>query len=349
MAYELEIDNDTLIITDQGDLVMPEGFDEDTELALVEIGESSGLSIYLYWSWNLIKKALQEEGEWDNFINALAGKRRAYDYDGFSKPWEFSFDDVEDALVTALKYYIEQEDEESAIEVANIINTVPWSFQDSPYIDISDFHDQEDPYLPATRRDATHKLVVKGQDIAEWEHTTVTRVSGYYNFDFEQEDYREHFDDLGAPPIVEAVLKVFELEDEPDYPDEWPVPEEDTTGEGLFGLMYETMGWGDKEDEVEEVRVIIYEAESEAKEALWMAKRLIGETGENIEVTLVRRRTPSEEKEDKLEAERRAELRQQIRLFNGGTTEDVEEPEQIYLEWRPLEKDWQDRPEDFEG
>jgi ketosteroid isomerase-like protein len=359
MAYEIKIGDFDAIIHDDGSLEVP-GYDPEEQAVLAEMGYELGLDYWIVKSWDLVLQALKEEGQLDDFIEALQGKRTQYDYYVGRSLWPFDIDDVKSALVLALQHYMNKEYTDDAVAVASVIKEMPWSLNDMPEITVES-HLSEDQFgYPRVVRYETHRLMIDGEEIAQWEHAVERSSYSYKYFDSDLTDLREAGLEIG-PEMVEGLTEVLEalgLEDEePEGPDEddlyVPRPEDEDSDE-LFGVMYEEMTYwhptkGKLEEPEVEVEVVIYARESDASEAAALAQKMIGETGDSVEVSLVRRRTPSEEAEDIEEAKDRAALRRQYRLFNGGATQEVEEPDPIYLEWRPLEENWQDRPEDFEG
>jgi len=164
------------------------------------------------------------------------------------------------------------------------------------------------------------------------------------------------------------VLDALGLKDpDPDFPDEWDVPQFDKTGQGNFGVLYEEMRWHDRaypgrgpgggydHDDVADADVIIYDSENEAREAHRIATKIQRESGDHqYRITLVRRKAPSERRKDERRVGRylkkQAYLKRQGRLFEPGYEQlpDPPPPHPIYSEWVELEESHL-RPSDFEG
>lgn len=363
MKQQIQIGDVDVTLHEDGSIEIPD-YDPEEQLVLIEMGYEAGVAYWLMQSWNLVLEALKEEGVLDDFVEALQGKRTKYSYYVGTESWPFDMDDVRNALVVALKHYMDKEYTEDAVAVARIIKEMDWSIQDMPEITVESHISHDQHGEPRAVRFETHKLTIADEEIAEWEHAVERSVTDYVFFETTDDDLmdlREGGGEYGPEAVegLEEVLEALGLEDEePEGPDEddmyLPSPDTVEEGDGEFGIMYEralnydAQGRRLPEPEIE-VEIAVYDREQDAWEWADTARRMIRNWGDDIEVTVVRRRSPSEEAQDIEDAKVRAAMRRQYKLFNGGTTQEIEEPDPVYLEWRPLEEKWQDRPEDFEG
>lgn len=299
--------------------------------------EDKSACFFLLECWDYVLKCLEDEGAIDTFLeNVIKGIEywpESYGrFSSFSPHPEHKDFDAEllvDTLASALKYYIKKEDPIPAIAIASAIKGMP--FEDwikEPQI-LVDGYEEETPDGLGIGRSETHKISINEIDITEWEEKTAIRAGDPFLSYIDKEDYRrDHgFDDLGPTEIDIDVLEALGLEEEmPSYPNEEDlgIPEQDPIGP--YGLLYERkdVSPGDQF----RFEVIAYASERELDDATWMANRINDEIGEDYKITAVRRLAPSE-------------------LLEIAPIED-QHPLKRVNDWTELEKNWADRPEDFD-
>lgn len=347
MTAEFELYDQKIVIDNDGDLTMP-GHDIEADIIAVELGDEPSPLLKMYEAWGAVVEQLKEENQWDSFLDEVA---RGIDYwPRFSRyaDWttrqhrDFGLEDFMGVFIEALKYHIKEENEGEAVDIASVIKGFPLhTLSNMPQVTVESY-EEESPDGILIKRIETHKLEINEEEVAEWEQWTNIEIDSVF-LSISQNDYREYggFDELDPSPIVQAVLDALGLEDEePDYPDEelLGIPDEDQSGKGLFGILYEkdeykyqpSGAWtktGKKEAEI-----VIYDEEYTAKEAMELVKSVERSRGKDDfdEITLVRRMTPSE-------IEKLAPPEEQPQNLHP-----------LWLEWTELEEDWRDRPEDFD-
>lgn len=323
-----------VIIDDDGSLSMP-GYDPSYEETLVALSgkEDYSLCYNLHAFWETII----EKMDVDRFGRELYEQRyeevkRGYWYD--SKKREFNFDDLAEFLADMLKDSLKKGDP-VAVAIASVIGKLPTSLGMSPDIDV-EYIDSDWGWDTGSTRSSTHTLKIGKVEVASWEHRVDRDIYDIFYFDTNVENNDWSIEDAAINDPTREVLKALGIEDpDPDPPEEFDTPKSDDTKEGAYGVMYEHRvyehGVAREDQEIDSVEVVIYEYERTAKEAWALANRIQRNTGDyEYEITLVRRKAPSE------------------RLQDAQHTEDFEEFDPIYMEWTELEEDWHDRPEDFE-
>jgi len=294
----------------------------------------------MYEAWGAVVEYLKEENQWDTFLEKVA---RGIDYwPSFSRyadhttrqHRDFGIEDFMAVFIEALKYHIREENEGEAVDIASVIKGFPLNtISNMPQVTV-DAHEEESPDGILIKRTETHKLEINEEEIAEWEHWTNIEIDSVFLSTLKN-NYMEYDDfGLGPSPIVQSVLEALALEDEePDYPDEESlgIPTGEWGGDGLFGILYERDEYSGYTGKTE-AETVTYEDEHDAKMAFDLVKDVERSHGDgDYEITLVRKMAPSEIKKLAPPEEQSKDLHP------------------LWLEWIELEKDWRDRPEDFEG
>lgn len=351
------VNQQKIVIHEDGVLEML-GYDPEYEELAKELGEGGDFSLcyYLYNNWDTLIAGMEKTGI--TFKKELTRPYYEYQYSRWGNRAEvrsFNMDDLGCLLAKVLKDYIEKENQE-AIDIAKVIGKLPVSQENEPDIEMSDGYERGE-WEHGVQNITTHTLKVCDVEIMEWEHYIERRIYDIFNFETDITNLCEEGLECGPTKFQEEIIKAIGLEDpEPDPPGEFGTPAYDKTGKGAYGVMYEefdydyNVPWKEREKtkELKSVEVVVYDDDRTAFEAATLAKSLVEERGDNeYEITAVRRKSPSERAQDRLEAEHRAYLRKQRQLFDPGF-EDPEEPDPIYTEWTELERHSGDRPEDFE-
>jgi len=327
------------LITNDGELQIP-GYDPSEEEAAELFGEEKTGCYYLDELWNeFVVPHLKKEDEWDDFQKLVRSGEEYWNGQFMDHRWGNVYD-ILDVFIPLLRQAIGDQDKQ-AVEIALAIN----SFQldrvgDYPDID----YEEVDPYKEDPPGIVTYveerTLKIGDEDLASWRRGKIRESRDLYNFESDVTDMDEFGGDYNAgatSSVLPAVLKVFGFEEDDtdnidDPEDFYDKPEEDLTGEGLFGVMYEVIPWReDGERIVEEVSVVVYEDDSDVEKAYELIEDIKKwqDFDDDTIITKVRRLSPSERK--KQEAE--------------GVDETIDP---LYHEWVELEN-WNDRPDDFEG